>query len=347
MVRNISSFICAVLVLCIITACGDKAVPKKAVLENVLEVMDPEMDKLFYNSAALEILGDGFEWAEGPVWVPEHEMLLFTDPPENKIYRWKKDEGVKLYLDKAGYLGSERESDNLGANGLALDKYGALILCQHGERKISRMAAPILEPSANFLPLIYQYAKHSFNSPNDLCIDKAGKIYFTDPPYGLPNLDQDSLKQLPYSGVFVIETNGTVDLIDTKITRPNGITLSPNEDKLFVANSDEDNPGWYVYDILEDGKIKNKQIFYQADKPDDNNKGLPDGMKMHPGGFLFASGPGGIWIFNINTQKVIGKIRTPQATANCAFDDKYEYLYLTSDDTLYRISLKAGWEQLK
>lgn len=302
----------------------------------VIEVLDSKLNDYLDTSAGLDTLGEGYTWAEGPLWLPSISTLIFSDVPENKIYQWKEGQEVSLYLEPSGYTGDIPRGGEPGSNGLALDNLGNLVLAQHGDRRIARMNTSIDVPLPDFQTIAEEYQEKKFNSPNDLCIASDGKIFFTDPPYGLVNEDA---REINFQGVYLIDTDGTVKLLIDSISRPNGIALSNDEDKLYVACSDPEKAVWYEYTFSQDktnltsGKILHDVTYLVGEMP-----GLPDGMKVHSSGLLFCTGPGGVHILDPNGQP-LGLINTNKGTANCALDDKEEYLYITADDQLLRLKL--------
>lgn len=306
----------------------------------VVEPLLPALDSIMASDASIEVLAEGYTWSEGPVWVAKGGYLLFTDVPENKIYRWKEGEGASLYLTPSGFTGEKTDSPEPGANGLTLDANGNLVMCQHGDRRVAKMEAPLDAPKPAFATLAEKWNGKRFNSPNDLVFDRAGNLYFTDPPYGLRLQTEDPAKEIPFQGVYRLNTNGSVDLLVDSLTRPNGIALSPDEKTLYVANSDPAKALWAAYDIQPDGKLSNGRIFHNATgMVGEENPGLPDGLKVDTKGNIFATGPGGVWVFSAKGE-VLGRIRPGQATANCALDAQGGYLYLTSDMYLCRVKIK-------
>lgn len=303
-----------------------------------IERLDPELDQLIPETAEIEVLSEGYDWTEGPLWLESENMLLFSDIPKNSIFKWKEGEGASLYLKPSGYTGNTRREGEPGSNGLLLNQQNQLILCQHGDRQIGRMTSAVDNPQASFETIVDSYEGKRFNSPNDGTFSNSGDLYFTDPPYGLEGNMDDPSKEIPFQGVYRVKagTNEAELLIDS-ITRPNGIALSPDESKLYVACSDPKKAVWYVYS-LENGAPGQGRIFYDATSLVGSEKGLPDGMKTHSSGAIFATGPGGVWIFNTGG-KVLGKIKTGQATANCAFDTAEKYLYITADMYILRVKL--------
>ena len=167
--------------------------------------------------------------------------------------------------------------------------------------------------------------------------DSKGNLYFTDPPYGLLEGDNDKLKEIEFNGVYKVSPNGDIEVLVKNLTRPNGISISNDEKTLYVANSDKNNPVIMQYDLSEEG-AKNPSIFFDGRELTKKDIGLFDGLKVHPTGNVFATGPGGVLVIKENGDH-IGTIRTEVRTANCAFDESFQYLYMTSDMFLTRIKL--------
>lgn len=320
------------------TACTETPDTKNTTYPNLgsIERLSPKLDELVKPDAKIEILAEGFEWTEGPLWVPEHEMLLFSDIPPNRIYRWREGESTQIYLQPSGYTGKEPRPGEPGSNGLLLDSENRLVLCQHGDRRIAHMNAPLNKPQPAFVTLADSYQGNRLNSPNDAVYDSRGNLYFTDPPYGLPRPEN---QELPFQGVYKLSASGELTLLTDKLSRPNGIALSPDEKTLYVANSDPKHAVWMAYDITTDGNIENGRIFYDATSFVKQAPGLPDGLKVDDQGNLYATGPGGVWIFSADGEH-LGTIKTGQATSNCAFNADKSALYITADMYLLRVVLK-------
>jgi len=300
-----------------------------------IERLDPALDQLLPPSAQLELLeANKFEWAEGPVWVPEGRYVLFSDIPRNQIWKWKEGEGLSVFLKPSGYSGSTpftgREP---GSNGLTLDKEGRLLMCQHGDRRVVRR-----EKDGKLNVLADKYMGKRLNSPNDLCVASDGDLYFTDPPYGLPKLTDDPGRELDFQGVYKLSPRGELTLLTKEMTRPNGIALSPDEKTLYVANSDGP-PRTVImaFDVKPDGTIGHGRVFFDASAlAKAGKKGAPDGMKIDRRGNLFATGPGGVLIIT-PAGKHLGTIATGVPTANCNWGDDGSVLYVTADKNLCRI----------
>ena len=304
-----------------------------------IERSDAGLDSLIAPGASMEILAEGFDWTEGPVWVPQDGYLLFSDIPQNSIFQWSEEDSILLYLKPSGTKQEDLTTEEPGANGLALDENGNLILCQHGDRQIARMNAPLNNPKAEYLKLVGEYEGKRLNSPNDLVFHSSGAIYFTDPPYGLSNGVDSPEKELRFQGVYrFLPEDNTLTLLTDELSRPNGIGFSPDEKTLYVANSDPERAIWMAYDVLDDGTIDHGRIFYDATKNTATEKGLPDGMVVHSSGHIFATGPGGIWIFRPDGTH-LGTLKTGEATANCTFNEDESVLYITADSYLLRLRL--------
>ncbi|MGK6352282.1 SMP-30/gluconolactonase/LRE family protein [Parapedobacter sp. DT-150] len=304
-----------------------------------IERLDPALDAIIDTNATAEIIAEGFDWSEGPLWVENEQMLLFSDVPANTVYKWTEANGTEVYLNPSGYTGTEpTQSKEPGSNGLLLDSGGSLVLCQHGNRQMAKMDAPLKKPEATFITLADQYDGKRFSSPNDAVYNRAGELFFTDPPYGLPaQNDDDPAKETAFNGVYKVKSNGEVTLLADSITRPNGIAFFPGETKLLVASSDPDAANWYLLDAGD--TTTTPVLFYSATHERNGLKGLPDGLKIDKNGIVFASGPGGVWIFN-RDGKVLGKIRLDEAVSNVALSADEKTLYVTNDSQVLRIKLR-------
>lgn len=302
---------------------------------------DPALDIIIDTNAKAEIIADGFEWSEGPLWIEAEQALIFSDVPMNTIYKWTEAKGKEVYLKPSGYTGTvPSPCKEPGSNGLTFDKNGNLVLCQHGDRKMARMDALLNKPEAKFITLADKYNGKRFSSPNDAVFNSAGELFFTDPPYGLQTQDDtDPKKEISFNGVYKVKANGEVILLVDSITRPNGLAFLPGEKKLIVACSDPGRPDWYIYDV-EGDSLKNGKIFYSAiDERKEKVNGLPDGLKIDKNGNVFATGPGGIYIFNSEGKK-LGIIKLDESTSNCALSPDEKTLYITNDMYVLRIKMR-------
>lgn len=305
-----------------------------------IEIMDEAAKQLVSEDDQLEILSEGHDWTEGPLWIESEKMLLYSDIPPNSIFAWKEGEGSKLFLKPSGYTGKIEREGEPGSNGLLLDQEGNLVLCQHGDRQIGRLLGDLQNPKPGYETLVDNWQGKRLNSPNDAAYHENGKLYFTDPPYGLEKNVNDPTKEIPFQGVYRMNALNDAELLLDSITRPNGIAFSPDYQKLYVACSDRDKAKWYHYDLDKNGDITGGGQLLDVTDWVKKEKGLPDGLKVHPSGVLFATGPGGVWIIDA-TGKPLALIRTGQATSNCAFDEDFSHLYITADMYLLRLKLKV------
>src|SRR5260370_7623420 len=163
----------------------------------------------------------------------EGGSLLFSDVPLNTVYRWKEGEKVSVFLRPSAYTGTVARGGEPGSNGLNVDAQGRLILCQHGDRRVARLA----DDGKSFVTLADRYLGKRFNSPNDAVYKSNGDLYFTDPPYGLLGKNDDPAKELDFNGVYRLAKDGTVTLLTKEMTFPNGIALSPHDKPPYVATS--------------------------------------------------------------------------------------------------------------
>ncbi|MGC4101891.1 SMP-30/gluconolactonase/LRE family protein [Ferruginibacter sp.] len=305
-----------------------------------VERIDPALDAIIKPGAQAEIIAEGFNWCEGPLWLEKINALIFSDVPENKIYKWTAAKGTELYLMPSGYTDTViKRKGEMGSNGLTLDNKGRLVLCQDGDRQMAWMNAPLAKPAPNFVHIASKYKGLRFSSPNDAVYNHNGELFFTDPPYGLETQrDDDPKKEIKFNGVYKVKKDGTVILLIDTLPRPNGIAFLPGDKKLIVACSDGRKPNWYVYDVKGDS-LTNGKIFYSTVGAPKGVKGAPDGLKVDTKGNVFASGPGGIWIFNKDA-KLLGKLHLTEQASNCALSSDEKTLYITNDMYVLRFKMR-------
>ncbi len=301
---------------------------------------DSSLDNLIAKDARIEVVCGGFEWAEGPVWVPEAEnkyggYVLFSDIPRNSVMKWQEGIGVSVFMQPAGYTGVADYGREPGSNGLALDSKGRLVACEHGDRRIS-----LLTTGGGKVTLADRWKGKRLNSPNDLAIRKNGEIFFTDPIYGLPQRAEDPSRELDFCGVYRLQEDGTLTLQTREISRPNGIAFSPDEKILYVANSDGDDPIWRAFPVQSDGNLGIPKPFFDSSKEERIPRGGGDGLKVDEQGNVFATGPGGVLVLSPQG-KLLGRIATGERIANVGWGNDGSVLYLTSDMYLCRIQIKT------
>ncbi|HZI54536.1 MAG TPA: SMP-30/gluconolactonase/LRE family protein [Chitinophagaceae bacterium] len=338
--KSILSFFIAILLF----ACNNESKKETSEQQSNIKTMgtveriDAALDNIISADAKPEVIADGFEWSEGPLWIESHQMLLFSDVPTNTIYKWTEAKGKEVYLKPSGFTGTDSKSKEPGSNGLILDNSGNLVLCQHGDRRMARMDAGFDKPEAKYITIADKFNGKRFSSPNDAVYNSFGDLFFTDPPYGLPSQDDsDPAKETTSNGVYKVKKNGEVILQADSITRPNGIALFPGEKRLLVACSDPDKPNWYEFIVAGDTLINGK-IFYSTEGQN-HGVGSPDGLKIDKNGNVFATGPGGIWIFN-SEAKVLGKIKLDEPSSNVALSPDEKTLYITNDMYVLRVKMR-------
>ncbi len=303
-----------------------------------IQQIDSQFSTIVSKNATAKILADGFLWSEGPVWVEKYKMFIFSDVKKNVIYKWTEARGKEIYLKPSGYTATIPRGGELGSNGLGLNIKGQLVICQDGDRVVSVMDGPLDKPKAKFIKIATSYKGKKFNSPNDLAFLKNGDIYFTDPPYGLEKNMDDPLKETPYQGVYKISKGGKITLLTDTLTRPNGIAFFPDGKTILISNSDPKKAYWYAYDVDKNG-LTHGRIFYSAMLASKTAAGMPDGMKIDKKGSVFATGPGGIWVFN-RAGKLLGKILVNDLASNCSLSGDEKTLYVTSNHRVLRVSLR-------
>jgi gluconolactonase len=303
-----------------------------------IEFVSGELNSIIKKDAKVEIVAEGFQFTEGPVWLDKQKMLLFSDVPANTIYKWTEAKGKEVYLKPGGYTSAEPRGGFMGPNALTLASDGKLLICQHGDRRIAKMNAPINAPQPNFLTVAGEYNGKRINSPNDLFVTAGGDIYFTDPSYGFEKGAQDPKKELPYQGVYKVNKTGQLALLVDSIEQPNGISIFPGGKTMIISNSDDRKKRWYLYDITSNGSLTNGRVFY--DVSNEKGMGVCDGLKIDKAGNVFAAGPGGMWIFT-KAGKLIGKIKINGVTAaNCALTPDGKTIFITATNYLLRVKMR-------
>nr|WP_314446584.1 SMP-30/gluconolactonase/LRE family protein [uncultured Sphingomonas sp.] len=285
----------------------------KAQIGSIVPV-EPAFGELVAPGSPIEVLGTGFTWSEGPVWIEQGGYLLFSDVPNNRIHRWTRKAGVTLFLEPSGGMPASgfREA---GTNGLKADGPASILVADQGNRTIARLD---LETKAKTF-LVKGFGGKKFNSPNDLAVGPDGSIWFTDPPYGLEGLDASPLKEQPVNGVYRLKPDGEAVLVEAGLSFPNGLAFSPDGRTLYVSNSDPARALILAFDVAPGGDLSNRRVFADMTSLAASGlPGLPDGMTVDERGNLWASGPGGVHVFRPDGRR-LGRISTGTAISNCAF----------------------------
>lgn len=277
------------------------------------------IDRIVAKDTQLERLATGFKFTEGPVWDSARRCLYFSDIPPGIIYRWSPEAGIQVHREPSG-----------NANGLTLDPGGRLLACEHGNRRVSRG-----EQGGVVRALATHYQGKRLNSPNDIVVRADGSIYFTDPPYGLPN--QSEGKEMPFQGVYrLLPESGEVTLLVDDFERPNGLAFSPDEQVLYIDDSARQHVR--AFDVKADGTLTNGRLMAELDPS--VGEGAPDGLKVDREGNLYVTGPGGVWVISPAGER-LGVLLFPEVPANLAWGgDDWRTLYVTARTSLYQVRLK-------
>ena len=284
---------------------------------------DQELNRILPKDAKLEKLRGGFGLLEGPVWSPDG-FLLFSDMRSHIIHKWIPEAGLSVFPVKTRF--------RRGPNGLAFDKEGRLTICEHGDRRVTR-----LEMNGSLTVLAERYGGKRLNSPNDLVYRSDGLLYFTDPPFGLPGRDTDPQKELPFSGIFLF-SEGKLELVSDELNGPNGLAFSPDERYLYVGSNNEQKPIVMRYEVVPNGTFSRGEVFFHAASV--TRADWLDGMKVDLQGNLYVTSSRGIIIIS-QTGKHLGTIEGPEKPLNLAWGDSDgKTLYITAETGLYRMPLK-------
>lgn len=295
----------------------------------------------------LEVLFDGLQIGEGPVWVPAQQRLLASNVAGNEMYSWSERDGASVLLDASGFTGfaPSYEGGVRGSNGAAIDANGDLIFCQHGDRRIAKMS---LTGSSvgEIQTVVSRFKGKRFNSPNDLTIAPDGDIFFSDPPYGfLDKVNSDPTagkmifvkekRELETAGIYRFRpSTGELSMLSDAMDLPNGMALSPDGAFLYVNSSDMQKREMWRFSTSDGSGA----VFYDGPYGDDE-KGWFDGLKMHASGNVFTTGPGGILVVSPAGER-IATISLPDEATNICFDDDQSHLFVTTMAYVGRIALK-------
>jgi gluconolactonase len=290
-----------------------------AAADDFVVVDQAALNKLVAPGAKLEKVASGMKFIEGPVWFEsDGGYLVFSDIPNNRLHRWSAAGGLSVF----------RQPSN-NSNGNTRDREGRLVSCEHGSRQVTRT-----EADGTVTVLARDYQGKRLNSPNDVVAKSDGTIWFTDPPYGLR--DQKVGKELDKQYVFRLDPSGALTAVASDFVRPNGLCFSPDEKKLYIADSagpwDGQATAWVrVFDVAADNTLSGGQQFCKIDK------GVPDGMRVDEQGNLWCTAGDGVRIYSPSGAHV-GTILCPETPANCAFGGSDgRTLFMTSNTSLYTI----------
>lgn len=310
----------------VIIACAKKEEHQSKKYQTVGEIerLDAELDKVIAPNAVIEVLSTGHKWSEGPIWVEEEQKIIYTDVPNQKLYQWTEKDSVQIYLDMT-------DGEKLGPSALLVDKNEELFVLRYGHGEVVKMKSSINQPSNDFSVFVDNYKGIRFNNTNDAAFHSNGNMIMSDPP----PVEEGRLK----AGVYQITPKGDITIVTDTLSSPNGIAFSPDESTVYIANADWQNAIWIAADVDKSGGISNGRLFFDATGNAPKEKGHPDGLKVNRDGYIFATGPGGVYILNPKG-KHLGTILNDEFNTNCVLDAKEETLYITSGPKLMRVVLK-------
>ena len=281
-------------------------------VENYKEVIKELIDP----AAELERVTGGYAFIEGPVWNFEAGHLTFSDLVGNTVYRYEETAGARVYRQPSDYC-----------NGMTLDRRGTLIVCEHRNRRVAKET-----PEGGLEAVATHYRGRKLNSPNDVVPTRDGSLIFTDPPFGLlEEYGGPGEQELAFQGVYLVAPGADEpELLVDDFTSPNGLVLSPEEDKLFVVDTQKGHIR--AFEVGDGWSLSGGEVLVEL--PQDG-EGVPDGLKMDTRGNLFCAGPGGIWLSS-PTGELLGRIPVPEVAANLNWgDDDARTMYITASTTLY------------
>ena len=267
----------------------------------------------------------GFGFTEGPLWIAADDCLLFSDIPGNRMHRWRPGTDVaEVYREPSGH-----------ANGHTLDAEGRVVSCEHSGRRVSR--GPYDQPAES---VVDSYDGSTFNSPNDVVVHSSGAIYFTDPTYGLEParpgrtpFGVEAKQELPNQGVYRVDPDGSLTLLVSDFTQPNGLAFSPDESVLYIGDSGD--KIIRRFDVAADGSLSGDELF--CDMRPVELMGVPDGMKVDEEGRLWTTGSGGVWVLDADGNH-LGTVETAEHAANLTFGGPdFSSLFLTAQTSVYRV----------
>lgn len=304
-----------------------------------VEIFDSSVETLIDPNASIETLGSNFAWTEGPAWDRRRDKLYFSDIPNNRVHEWSKTSGIATFLELAGAdHGLNSIGTMPGTNGLFYsERDDALYVCNQDARSVDRID---LDTGRRRM-IASSWMGKRFNSPNDVILTRAGLLVFTDPPFGLTDQAASRAREIEFTGVFAVDAEGETLLLSLDVSMPNGLVTSPNGRFLYVSQSDPDaqiirrfDQTTFAYELTGESWVDLSRFSKAGDT------GLPDGMTVDVHGNLFATCAGGVAIID-PTGKIIGRIRTGCATANCTFGENGSVLFITAHSSLLKVQTRT------
>ena len=286
----------------------------------------PQFSHYVLGNAPVRQLATGFDWVEGPVWFGDAHALLFSDIPNNRIMRYIPGVGVSVYREPANF-----------SNGNTRDLIGRLLTCEHGTRRVTRT-----EIDGSITIIADQYQGKRLNSPNDVIVKSDGSIWFTDPHYGIMT-DYEGFRaeqELPCHVYRVDPESGAIDAVVTNLNCPNGLAFSPDETRLYIADTgrmfSDDTTAIHVFDMKGKELPGASQVFHSI------SPGASDGFRLDTDGNLWSSAADGVHCISPDGD-LLGKILVPEVVSNVCFGGRRKHqLFITATTSIYGISLNRS-----
>ncbi len=293
----------------------------------ILDIRDDRLLEVLDTDAQLEVIADGFEFIEGPIWHPYDHHLIFSDIISDTMYRWQRGDGARLL----------RQPSHM-ANGNTYDRQGRMLTCEHATSRVTRT-----EQNAQIDILASHYQGKELNSPNDIVVRSDGQIFFTDPNSGRgPIYGVERPQELQFQGVYRLDPDTrSLTLLVDDFEKPNGLCFSLDEKMLFI--NDTIRQHIRVFDVTAEGSLENGRLWAELIGQE---IGVADGMKVDSSGRLFCTGPGGVHVFDQEVN-LLGRIMVPQQAANLTWGDPdLKGLFITASDVLYRVRVRIPGQKL-
>lgn len=304
-----------------------------------IDILSDSLEHLLDLNAPVKVLAQGFAWTEGPAWDRKRQCLYFSDIPNNRIHAWSQDSGQTVFLDPAGHRHSHGcDAAMPGTNGLYYaSSDDSLLICNQDARSVDHIDLS----SGHRTLLTYDLDGQRFNSPNDVILTENGTIIFTDPPFGLLDQAESTVRETDYTGLYRISSDGKTHLISKEIPMPNGLVTSPDDRWLYVSQSVPEQPYICRLERTVESYKRTEPAWVDLSRFSElGDPGLPDGMTVDKEGYLFATCAGGVAVISPNGT-ILGRIRTGRATSNCTFGLDGTTLFITAHDLLLSIQTKT------
>lgn len=285
------------------------------------DAVDPRFASFVMFNAPLKKLASGFDWAEGPVWFGDAGCLLFSDIPNNRILRWTPADGITTYRAPSNYT-----------NGHTRDREGRLVSCEHGLRRVTRT-----EYDGSITVIADSFQGKPLNSPNDVVVKSDGSIWFTDPHYGIgTNYEGFKAEQELPCHVYRVDPQGGITAVATDFMCPNGLAFSPDESRLYIADTGRmfhgDPQHIRVFDVRGD-RLSGGRVFHVI------NPGCADGIRVDTDGNVWSSAGDGVHCLSPDGE-LLGKILVPEIVSNICFGGRAKHqLFITATTGLYSVIL--------